>query len=312
MKTFKTILLFGSLCLVLVIPANAATFNLTVTDAAWTASGPLGYDPYDSNEYTQAVNIDLDFEVDEDTDYVVTFTKGSSTTYTRTAHSGINEIEYSLLADPNKTNKPLKDYPDIKKTTDVLFGTVGVTDTTPLTLTYYAFVPRRQEVEPGDYTDTFTIKVYDGTAKRPGALHDSEDVNITIPAQDLLQLALGTNEFGEAGGVTVNFGNVVGGEVKNLKVKVRSNRGYRLYAQSINNQALAHIDPGVSSIFNYFYTLDNIAYDLSGGGSIEIAGSSTKTSKNGDRYNSAVTIGDVTMAVAGDYSDTIIYTVSDY
>ncbi|MFH1429491.1 MAG: spore coat protein U domain-containing protein [Candidatus Margulisiibacteriota bacterium] len=311
MKT-KILLLIGYLSLLLVLPAYSATFNLTVDDVTWTASGPLGYDPYDNSEYTQAVNIELDFEVDEDTDYIVTFTKGSSTTYTRTAHSGINEIEYNLLADPNKTSKELRDFPDVKKNTDVLYGTVSVADISPLILTYYAFVPRRQDVLPGDYTDTFTIKVYSGTVKNPGSLHGSAGVNITIPAQDLLQLALGPNDFGEAGGVTMNFGDVAGGEVQALDVKVRSNRGYRLFAQSVNNQTLVHVDPGISSWFNFFYSLDNITYDLTGGGSVEIASSGSKTNQNGDKYTSAVSIGDVTMAVAGDYSDTIIYTVSDY
>jgi hypothetical protein len=125
-------------------------------------------------------------------------------------------------------------------------------------------------------------------------------------------MAIGTQDWGDTTPITLTFGVVLGGEQQSSQIRVRSNGSFRVFAQSLNGQKMAHTIATNPSTVPYFFHFNGSPADLSSGSPVEVLSFIGKTDLTGITYPFTVTIGDISLSGIGDHTDTIVFTMSDY
>lgn len=111
---------------------------------------------------------------------------------------------------------------------------------------------------------------------------------------------------------TIDFGDLNAGEFLAYDTLIRSNDGYTLSIQSQNAQTLRHADwPSANSSVPYSFSFNGGTVDLSGGGSMALAGSTGLTPATGARFETRFTVGIMSgMERPGLYQDILTVTVA--
>lgn len=194
-------------------------------------------------------------------------------------------------------------------TQGLITGTLGSGSRSQQTLSFYSSIPAGQLVPPGYYWDQVTLSLYqlDSYGNVVGIL-DSQTVLVRAGVRGSIQASIiaGGVQTPLAGALaTVNFGTLYAGATGTFEVDVSGNSGYTLAIQSQNGgQMLNTTTPGGTGI-GYSLSMDGRTLNPAGGNTL-----SYNTLSTLDRHQFLVTIGDVTHVLAGNYSDSLLVTVT--
>ncbi len=259
--------------------------------------------------------------------YFITFSRGGGASYdTRRMLNGTKTLRYQLYttASVNPSNI-LKALPEASSSSEVLTGSFKRNGPSSETKNYYVDIPLFEATNPtlvaaGNYTDVFSVSVYNGRINNPPNAPDSTStVQITSVVPKIIALSLvepgspfDINDTSQ----TVGFGTLVLGDTKGFDLRVLTNAGYSVNFSSQNNGQLKHITaPSVTvpqKAVVYTTRVNGIAYDLSHSNNkpTEVAAGGGQTPLSGQLNTVNFTIGDVQNKMAGDYSDAITVTTS--
>jgi hypothetical protein len=253
--------------------------------------------------------------------YGITFTTGGASSYTRRMLGGSGvALNYQLYGDSN-FSFVLKDAPDITSNTDVILGSFPAGANLTQTVTYYVQVPFALATAPiikpyGAYSDTFTIKAYEGTNPVQFVTPiTTRDVSLSVSIPKIVQLSLGAS--GDAfdpmhTANSVALGKLTTGVFAQRSLMVRTNAGYSVTFSSLNNGVMKHSNPGITTAVPYTITLNGGATNLVGSQTnpVSVLSGSGQTSLQGNDIPISITIGNIQKVIAGYYSDTISINVS--
>lgn len=197
-------------------------------------------------------------------------------------------------------------------TQGLITGTLGGGSRSQQTLSFYSSIPAGQLVPPGYYWDQVTLSLYhlDSYGNVVGIL-DSQTVLVRAGVRGSIQASIiaGGVQTPLAGALaTVNFGTLYAGATGSFEVDVSGNSGYTLTIQSQNGgQMLNTATPGGGGGggIRYSLSMDGRTLNPAGGNTL-----SYNTLSTLDRHQFLVTIGDVTHVLAGNYSDSLLVTVT--
>ncbi len=287
--------------------------GISVSEHTWTGGGTGYYDPNDSAAYEQSIYFDVTFDPGDSGDFFVTFSPGinSSSFSKRLLTNGREKLKYQLYRDAGKS-KILKEPPSAKKN-DVIAGSLSSGDIPPRQMTCHWFINSMQNKDPGTYTDTVEMSIYEGRINGSYSLADgpySLDLTTVIPELIYLSIIPKGASFDEhSTSQQINFGELEEGESGELNIRVLSNTGYEISMESANGSALANTS-GYPTTIPYTVKINNKTKDLSSGNSVVVASKNKKSPKSGDRYRFKATIGSLEEAFPEYYSDTISVSVA--
>lgn len=251
-------------------------------------------------------------------DYFVTFSRGNSSDYNRYMTAGQTNLSYQLYKEASLANV-LKELPDVTTGNEVISGSFGSGKNLTQSQTFYLSVPYVGATTPtlkpsGNYTDTFVMKLY--RVETPIDVPEaSVNVNVATVVPKDIQLSLvasgasfNPNDTSE----TLNFGTLETGASRGFDLRVLSNAGYAISFSSQNNGVLKHANAAVTTTVPYTLTVNGSPKNLSSSKTspITVATGSGQTTTQGVANPIAVTIGAMTNAMAGTYSDVITVTAA--
>jgi spore coat protein U-like protein len=287
---------------------NDCELTLTLNDQVWEGGGGNLYNPYDSVEYEQIVN----FDDEGDCDYFITFSKGDngSGVNKRRLETNSKELKYQLYRDSGKTHV-LKDDPSKKN--NVLSSSHSDSDLSPKTLSFYWQMKKEQVKEPGTYTDTVELEVYEGKAGKDNDMIAgpfSLNLRTEVPAALFLSIVDTGSQFNDSDiSQQLDFNELEEGENLSFDLRVKGNTGYNVSMTSENNSKMI-LSGAMGSSVPYSVKVKGSTKDLSGGGSVVVANVNKKTKKDGDKFSVEITVGSLSDADPGVYLDTIDVEVS--
>lgn len=295
------------LCLLPWILAAATVTGLSTNAVNWFGDGGVGYEVFSAAEYVEEVDVEITHNASVATDYFVTFGQGGAGSYSRQAYAGGDTLNYQLYDSFSKANI-LKELPGASSTSDVIGGSISTSDSSPIALHYYVHIPAEQIVTAGTYTDTFTLRVYEGDlASYTEIANVSVNLSITVPSMvEMAMVDEGTGFNSSSAGRSIDFGDLSQGDSESFDVVIRSNAGYRITMTSSNSGQLKH--SSTAAYVPYILRVDSSTKDLSGGGSVEVATSTATTSSFGVSHTVEFEIGAVGWTEEGPYSDVVSVT----
>jgi hypothetical protein len=264
----------------------------------------------------QAVTFSVSKSSNPACSYGITFTQGQSPDYNRYMTSGVSRLSYQLFKDPALTYV-LRDVPNLTSANDYIAGSFSGGSPQSQALSYYVQIPFTAATTPtlkppGTYQDVVTIKAYQGsTLTQFAAPLATKSVVITTSIPRIIEISLVPT-----GGIfdptqtsrTVDFGVLTTGAVQALDVLVRSNAGYRVTLSSQNGGVMKNSSGTIQT--NIPYTIAANGTSTSLGSPVALPSGSGQTALNGVRIPLSVTIGDVSGAMAGQYTDSITVTAT--
>jgi spore coat protein U-like protein len=304
MKRFLLALCLAHTCL------NAAcNLGLDVNSVSWPGDGGVGYEVFSSVEYVETVDFYVTHDAGDSCSFFVTFSEGNSGSYSRKVYNGVECFDYQIY-DSFTKNQVLKELPEAVSSSDVLEGTISISDVSPRLLRYYITIPIGQVVLAGTYTDVFTMRVHEGTIGSSTEIA-SADVTLTVSVPSIMQMSsvdIGApfDEFDTL--QALDFEELVESEVSSFDLVVRSNAGYLVNMQSTNSSEMHH--QSLASTITYTLDFDATTKDLSSGSSVQVTSSSGSTTASGTSHQIDVTIGSVDAKISGTYTDVITITAS--
>lgn len=287
--------------------AAECQLRLEVDNIDWRGGVRVGYDVFDPGEYAQAVQFRVHL-VGDPCPFFVTFSGSSPGESRRRVAFGTDAMTYDIY-DSVDRRTILKDLP-VANTNEVVRGAFAQGETVK-ELSYAIVVPPQQVIPAGRYTDLLRITLYEGTPDN-FTEKDSRTVTFSVPVEEVTELALvqpGAPFDPHARGQTLDFDRLAKGKAKGFDLRVRSNAGYQILLESEYGGVMKSTDPSVASTIPYSVEVSGGPVNLHDGRQAALARTPRLTDRNGDRHEVAITIGDLTGAIAGTYRDYIMVTV---
>lgn len=248
--------------------------------------------------------------------YFVTVDYGGAASFNdrRLTQSGGYEIPVDIYRDVAHTQL-LKKLPEATVSTEVIAGSFPNLTFSPssVTHTYYPQLATVDYHRFGEYSDTFTVRLYEGTlGSGSPSLEDSETVKLKYTMAKKIDLSLVATgaPFNVADTAeTMNFGTLTAGAVRTFDIGVKFNAGYRVRVSSLNQGNLKHASQ--NDTVPYTLRVNSSVVNLAGSNSspVQVSTGSGVSPTNGLALSSSVTIGALGNARAGNYSDTVTVTV---
>lgn len=254
-----------------------------------------GSDYFDTEQFAIAVDRSdsCAFAIGADNGY---YSSGT----TRRMKLGNNYIPYEIYTTPSRTQR-LGD--DDGPLSGMITGSTSNTSTDPQ-FEFAWTIPAGTLVPAGTYKDTVKFSLYEVTGGQVGSTKDTQNVNFQAKVYATVGASLiidGSSRNLQSGG-TLDFGTLSAGLSKSFTLVVSGNTGYSVNLVSENRSILK--GPSSATV-PYSATVNGAAASLSSSSGITFTYSSTQTS-----HNVALTIGDVSRALAGTYQDNLILTVT--
>lgn len=160
-------------------------------------------------------------------------------------------------------------------------------------------IPAGQVLPPGGYVHTFETKLHAAPDARPPESAERLQpralrLSVAVPAH------LSINIAGAGVRKTIDFGELIEGERKQVRLEARSNQRFQLDVLSRNGGVLAMAPPYETSLVPYAMVLDGKALKLPG-----TVGPFAGTGLAGSQFDMEFTIGDVLNKRAGLYRDEV-------
>ena len=294
--------------LILPVSISACLVDFDLSNTTWSM-GPGSYQSFNTTDYTQAVQFDVNVNTQGECSYFLSFSDGGQTGYARLGTAGADTLSYNLYKDVGLTNV-LKGSSDFVSINDAMTGTVTTGNAGAYTHTLYFNTPAQQIEASASYADTITVDLYEGEWDDiPSAtLIQSKSIVFTIPVASSVTLSLEDNDFSSNPNHSADLGTLYDGIFYDLNFYIQSNDGYRIKLQSANSETM------ITGLANetplpFEFRVDGALVDLSSGTSVEAVSTALPTIQTGKLYVGKLTIPDVSGVFNGSYSDTIMYTV---
>jgi len=256
---------------------------------------------------------------DEAGDYFITFSAGVSNDFSqRELLSGADVMYYNIYNNSNERTI-LKDLTANPASSEVLSGTITAAELAETngwlsrTHSYIIILDRDQFPTAGTYEDTVvTVTLYTGV---PGSSQkvDQETLKITVTMDPVLEMAIvpdGAPLNTTDPNLTLDFGTLYAGAVREADLVVRSNSYYGINLRSEQGGVMTIQDPIDTSTVPYILSVDGLAKSLPAGSDEPLSSSAAPTGITGEIYDLAVEIQEFGMATEGSYADIITITVS--
>jgi spore coat protein U-like protein len=244
--------------------------------------------------------------------YFVTADYGSASSFpARALRHGGNALPMNLYLNATHTSV-WKDLPDATSSSEAFTGSMsGGTKTAAFT--YYPQLGAVAYERYGGYSETFTLKLYDGTPSGTHSLRDSKTVTFHYTMARKIDLSLVPTGAAFNAGSTAQslaFGTLAAGVSRACDLVLRYNAGYRVRVSSANQGKLKHAS--LADTVPYTFRLNGAAVSLAGSdlNPVTAATGTGVSPPAGLALPVSVTIGSLGSARAGSYSDVITVTVA--
>lgn len=264
-----------------------------------------GYEVFDRDQHAEAAQVTIERKSGSCA-FVVGFSAGGGSFAQRRLKAGGNVLNYQLYKDAGGS-RVLKDIPAAGS--EEVFSGVLAPGQDSVTFQFVFLIPLQQIVPPGTYGDTVMVKVYEGSLQS-AQLRDQEQLKLSASVPTVAEFTLGDTVTFEqlVSDVCVDFGPLAPGVNRDLKLRARSNSGYRITLRSVNGGVMRLADPRDTSEVPYNLEVDCRPVPLGSHAAtaIEQAG---VTSAAGREHALKFTIGMFDNASAGLYRDVIVVTM---
>jgi hypothetical protein len=287
-------------------PGFACTLSISdVTPTGWTGNSS-GYDVFDQRPSFQLVTFRVRSD-DEPCPFFVTVGPASGGDDEGALVGPGQTLPFRVYRDASGS-RPLKPL-QLAGPGEVLPGTAPTGPAGTVFEFAYGILPQRI-VGPGDYLGEIEIAAYEGNLQS-AILRDSRRVQVSaqVPAVSQVWFSERPSFDPTRPSETVRFEQVQRGDERPVAMRVRANAGYEILLQSANGGVMRNVDPSDTSTIPYTLTVDGVAVALPKGAAVLALGGSGATSPVGDLRQLRFTIGNVGLTPAGDYEDTITFTV---
>lgn len=284
-------------------PAAACALSITdLTSTTWTGARGRGYDVFDARRVAQAVTFRIRSS-DGGCSFFATVAPVATTGHGAGALRHANATLPYTVAKDASGSQPLNAL-NLASESETFTSVMAAGAGTASFQFALALAPQ-QVVPPGQYTDQMEISVYEGSLANP-ILRDRRRFTFAVPVPAVAELSFseGSDFDVGRGSYTVNFQNLRAGTRRDVRLKVRSNAGYRITFQSVNG-ALRHVDPSDDSEVPYTVSVDGGNLHLKRAAPMQAILSNDVTDAAGRQHMINFTVGDIGSASAGDYTDTI-------
>jgi hypothetical protein len=292
-----------ALQLMWIADASASCNSLTLT---------LGVASYSFNSGTQAqLSMTVNKSGGSGCNYFVAISHGGATDYNRKLFKGTNTIGYQLYTG-NPFTFVVKDIPDATSNTDVLPGSFTAGNKQAVQ-SYWAVLGNTAYQAWGIYQDTVSVNLYQGNVNGTYTLAQSQSMSFSYNEPKAIDLSLvpsGAAFDLASTSMNLAFGTLTTGKTLGFDAVMKYNAGYKLSVSSQNAGNM--FNSATSSKVSYALSANGSAIDLSAGpGSpAQVSTGGGVSPAAGTRIPIAVTIGDISKSLAGNYSDFLTLVVT--
>jgi spore coat protein U-like protein len=286
------------------VQASTLEFK-TLDDISWR--GTKGYNPFDTRAKHHRVTITIQNNSDDKVDFAIAISKGNenNTDYERKARYGTETLNYQAYTKKNTNRKFIaKEVADIDSSKNLILGSANRYKAK--TVYAYFYVDKEQVVNSGIYNDVLTFKLYlknsgDEDDQSSYELIESRTVQFNVDVHKYI-LADFSDNSGNL--LQINFDELEEGKSETFDIRVQSNSGYQLLANSLNNQYLVLENSRLNKA-PYTFEFDKNAIDLTGNTDTLLIQKKKKTSSRGTAFETKITLNQLPPLTAGTYEDKI-------
>jgi spore coat protein U-like protein len=246
-------------------------------------------------------------KINDDCSYFVTFGYGDGGAYTNRALSrGPDKYPVQFWKDRSRS-QILKDIGDAASLTDVIADTFTAAGEKVQTKFFYPAIEPETFKRFGMYSDTFAINLYEGTLNGPRNLKRTVSFNLRYNQPRTTAVSLvGTGEpFDQQDTFQkLDFGTMEQGETLSCDLVFAHNAGYRLYFRSENKGRMKRVGSQRAYV-DYTMRVNNRPVEWHGAGNTLIDSGAGVSPPTGRRYAISTTLGEVSAAPAGEYTDMV-------
>lgn len=262
----------------------------------------------------EAPSIELRVRGNGDCDFFLTVDNGGASSYQRRVlkrDGGDGEAPLSVCLDQACT-RHWKDFPEANSPSDVLGGSFSDRGNDEMRMFYYPRLGTGDYAPFGDYENSFTVRLYEGTVNGTRNLVDTETVRLRTRIAKRIDLSLvSTGLPFDAGATnkTLDFGLLAAGKAMGFDLLIKYNAGFRVRISSQYGGVMKH--QTLASIVPYTITLNGSPVQFPGPTSpVTVSQGSGASPEAGLRLPGRVEIGSITNARAGRYEDLVVVSVS--
>lgn len=239
--------------------------------------------------------------------FVVIENGGASSYLNRVLKSAGNDYPIQIYKDAGRS-QIVKSLNEATSSSDVISGTFRGSNRSA-EVYYRPYIDPNTYRRFGQYSRNFVIKLYQGTLNN-WKLRDVDSVTISFNQSRKVDLSLVStgaafNPFSVS--QSLNFGSLTEGASRSVDLVLGYNAGYKVSVSSSNAGRIRNDQKSTS--IPYTLKLNGSSVTLQTSPSVVLASSGVSPS-GGQRIPIAVTIGNMSGAAAGTYTDTITFTVS--
>jgi hypothetical protein len=178
---------------------------------------------------------------------------------------------------------------------------------------FTVIVPAGSIVPAGTYSGSFSMGLYGAASGATPGFLESRAYSVSVVVPEYTEIGVVQVDapfFSSSGSQTVDFGQLEEGNQESLDLIVRSNVTYSVSVSSANGSALLNVDPAEPTPIPYNLTANGATVAMPAGLAVPLISTAPWTAGGEARYRLNFSVGAFDMVSAGDYSDTLTFTVS--
>ncbi len=229
---------------------------------------------------------------------------------TRQLTLGQQSYPVQFYSDSGHSSQIIKPFGSGLSATDVVDGQFNSPGSSPAIVNFYPFLDTALYFPNGQYSEMFLVSLYMGT---PGSATLQQSLNVNFNYANMKKADLSLVETGapftpNRASLNYNFGQLVTGAQKAFDLVLKYNSGYQISMKSIYLNRL--FNSTTNTFISYNLELNGQPLTLTGDYRIVQQTSGGPSLPNGLRLPLSVTIGSVTGAKPGKYTDTVMISIS--
>jgi hypothetical protein len=273
----------------------------------------LTYDAQSDNPTAATVFIRIRQPLADDFAYAVSFEPGSAGRRLLGPDPS-HSLGYELLDTSYNPPRILKAWMDGIYPDDFPTGLFPAgTRNTNIEHAFSVIVPAGAIVPAGTYNGAFSVNLYGSPLGSPPVLTSTRNFSISVVVPEYAEIGVVQADapfFSPSSSQIVDFGQLDEGDQESLDLIVRSNVTYSVSVTSMNGSALRNTDPAEPAPIPYILDADGVSVSMPAGLAVPIISTAPWTAGGEERYRLNFSIGAFDMVSAGEYQDTLTFTVS--
>jgi len=178
---------------------------------------------------------------------------------------------------------------------------------------FSVIVPAGAIVPAGTYSGSFSVNLYGAPVGSPPVLTSTRNLPVSVVVPEYTEIAVvqvGAPYFMPTPSQTLDFGQLEEGDQESLDLIVRSNVSYSVSVSSANGSALRNVDPSEATPIPYLLEANGVSMSMPAGLAVALVNTAPWTAGGEARYRLDFRIRAFDMVSAGEYTDTLTFTVS--